>query len=83
MQNLEIVLTWIHEKTNGGKEFWDNHGLLFFRDNGSTNYEKTVSVTRCNNDGKADIRNPLSLLAHERSRFVHLKRGIAYSAFKL
>ena len=30
LQNLEIVLTWIHEKTNGGKEFWDNHRSFIF-----------------------------------------------------
>lgn len=52
MQNLEIVLIQIHEKTNGGKEFWNNRGLLFFRDNGSTNYKKAVSITRCNNDAE-------------------------------
>ena len=30
LQNLEIVLTWIHEKTNGGKEFWDNLWSFIF-----------------------------------------------------
>ena len=38
-------------------------------DENVTNTEETVHEKENEQTGKADIRNPLSLLAHERSRF--------------